>query len=65
MNKEERAKALAFEWDQKTITPQACDYVTAVFDEILDSIPKAKKMDVLGAANDVFLFIAAVKKAGS
>lgn len=54
---------LDFNWDQKTMSKQACDYVAAVFKEIFNDMPKKKVMDHIGGANDIYLFINIVKGA--
>lgn len=53
---------LDFNWDQKTLSKEACDYIAAVFEEVFGSLPKAKQRNLIGSANDIYLFFSAVKK---
>lgn len=48
---------------QGEFTKPECDNAEECIKTILDALPKSKKMNLIGEFNDLFLFVAAAKKA--
>lgn len=47
---------------QGEFTKAECDHARECVETMLERVPKSKRADLIGEANDLFLFLAAAKK---